>query len=101
MLKRLLWLTLLAAALLLLLGLFAAQAEAPYVPLNALTARQAALPPERLSCPAADLAHALATDTSGIILERDISLLPPEPPPARAAYHRRCFPPFHYSDRAG
>ena len=101
MLKRLLGLTLLAAALLLLLGLFAAQAEAPYVPLSALTARQAALPPERLTGPAAEVGDTQTSDTSATIPASDHALPPPEPPQARAAYHQRCFPAFHYSDRAG
>ena len=101
MLKRLLGLTLLAAALLVLLVLFAAQAEAPYVPLSALPFRQAALPPEKQHSALMDAGSTRAGDAAAISLTSAASMPAPEPPQARAAYHRRCYPAFHYSDRAG
>ncbi|GEM_PF-6772861 len=101
MLKRLLGLTLLSLALLLMLGLLVGQAEAPPKPLGALPACQAALAPQRPQ--EGDLAleegQALAAVSLDLFVRRLFPL--PQAPEARAAYYRRCFSAFHYSDRAG
>lgn len=99
MLRRLLWLILLALALLVLLGLMAAQAEAPYRPLSAIAPQAADLP----SAPAAGLDRSgEAEPLQGERQTAQSGALPlPEAPPLRTAYHRRCFSAFHYPDRAG
>lgn len=100
MLKRLLWLALLASALLLLLGLLTAQAEAPYRPAGAI-APQAALPAESGQAPAPAARPAEKDDAAPPETAEGTARQAPEAPAARAAYHRRLFAAFHYSDKAG
>ncbi len=101
MLKRLLWLTLLICALLLMLGLMTAQAEAPYAPMTALTPQWAALPPEAPAPLAAQARKPADAQLASLMASIIHPAAMPEDPPARAAYHLRCFSAFHYPDRAG
>lgn len=101
MLRRLLWLSLVACALLLLLGLMAAQAEAPYAPLSAIAPQWAALPPEAPAPLPAQAQQPAGAEINMLQVSLIRAFLAPDGPPARAAYHLRCFAAFHYPDRAG
>lgn len=102
MLKRLLMLALLCAALLLMLGLMAAQAETAPAPLAAIAPVSAALPPENAGKAQTESASRLASTRAfylPLLAPARASL--PQEPEISSAYHIRCFSAFHYSDRAG
>lgn len=102
MLRRLFWLALVALALLLLLGLMAAQAETPPPPLSALAPQAVSLPPDtRATAGEAERISPLPLTVCYFPLYHAGSQPLPEAPEATAAYYRRCFLAFHYSDRAG
>ena len=101
MLRRLLWLALLALALLLLLGLMVSQADRMPPPLSAVAPQAAALPaPGHLEGASRPLPLLIFLGMLFPLFFFTVQALP-EAPEAKQPYYRQRFCAFHYSDRAG